>query len=194
MRKSVFDTALDTAKKIKRLPLDIVSLCQEAGIDLLSVHELALRSGLTDVDVFGIIGNADGAVFSHSGRYVIVYNDAAPPNRVRFTLCEEIGHVLLGHSDDSTFNAFTQEYSPALYAQYEAEAKLFAGLVLCPPNFYFSHSRLSVGALADVCGISRSCASTICANYDAFSADIRHNMRFYKLPALSPLRALRYWN
>lgn len=56
-------------------------------------------------------------------RCVIVYNDAQSPARQRFTLAHELGHIVLGHREDSPENdaladCFARNLlTPALYAQ-----------------------------------------------------------------------------
>lgn len=84
-------------------------LCAEAGISVPTARDQAGFTLLQD---------------SPRGmRCVIVYNDAHSPARQRFTLAHELGHIALGHREDSPENdaladCFARNLlTPALYAQ-----------------------------------------------------------------------------
>ena len=93
-------------------------------------------------------------------KYKIAYNDNKPLERIRFTVCEECMHILLGHTKNPSFNAFQQSYSPPTYAQYDEEARIGAGLIICPSQFYYAHSNeISSTHLCRICRISEPCAN-----------------------------------
>ena len=84
-------------------------LCEKAGISMPTVENQAGFTLLQDT--------------SRGTRGIIVYNDAQSLARQRFTLAHELGHIALGHREDSPENdaladCFARNLlTPALYAQ-----------------------------------------------------------------------------
>ena len=116
---------------------NIASLCSIYGIKLMPLS-LYLENGFTKEDFFISIGNEDGAASCCDGAYYIFYNDFQPHYRIRFTIAEELMHVLLGHTDDHRFQLGAQ-YQDVIYDQYEREAKLGASFILMPPKLYYTY-------------------------------------------------------
>ena len=171
------------------LPLNIEALCRALGIGLRPLSQIVRESGLREEEVCACWGNPDGVLMRAGGQGMIAYNDARPPLRQRFTLCEEIAHWLLGHLDEPGFSAFRQDYREEVYARCEAEARLAAGLLLCPPRWYFAHEReLDERSLARRCGVSSACARRILADYAAYGAEIRACPTFGFAPINGELR------
>lgn len=79
----------------------------------------------------------DGATYAkkytESNRYFIFYNDSQIHNeaRIRFTLAHEVGHIVLGHFED-TGTLSRKTLSEEKYTKYESEADLFAAELLSP--------------------------------------------------------------
>lgn len=156
------------------LPLNIGALCRTLGLELRALSETVRESGMSEAEVCALWGNPDGALQRLGGRWLIGYNDARPPRRQRFTLCEEISHYLLGHLDEPGFSAFRQDYREEVYQRCEAEARFAAGLLLCPPRWYYAHEQeLTERALMRRCGVSLACARHILADYARYGAAIR---------------------
>lgn len=160
-------------RNVYRLPVDIMAICRSFGIRLLTASEYIIR-GMDARLLFGIWGNPDGSAVSMGNNHVINYNDMAPENRQRFTLAEELMHILLGHTRDQRFNAFSQTYPEDVYMMYEGEAKHGAGMLLVPPSVYFKYCRIyGVNQIAKLCRVSRACAYTVAKYYDENEADLR---------------------
>lgn len=156
------------------LPLQIEALCRTLGVELRPLSEIVRDSGLSAAEVCALWGNRDGALQRVGGRYTICFNDARPARRQRFTLCEEIAHALLGHLDEAGFTVFSQDYREAVYQRCEEEARFAAGLLLCPPRWYFAHeAALTERAITRRCEVSPACARHILADYARFGAEIR---------------------
>ena len=155
------------------LPVDIAALCPLYGARLMPLSALEAE-GLDSETVFALWGNRDGvAMASRRGR-AIGYNDRAAEKRVRFTLAEELMHLLLGHTEDGSFSALEQRYGAETYARYEAEAKLGASLLLVPPTVYFRCRALyGVGGVARLCHVSRACAWTAAQFYEENERELR---------------------
>ncbi len=156
------------------LPLNIEALCRGLGLELRPLSAIVRESGLSAAEVCALWGNPDGVLQRLGGRGVICFNDARPPRRQRFTLCEEAAHWLLGHLDEPGFSAFEQDYRPEVYQRCEEEARFAAGLLLCPPRWYFAHEpELTERALMRRCEVSLACARHIRADYARYGAEIR---------------------
>ena len=167
-QRLVFETVNTVVRRyVNRLPVDVERICALCGVELLRLSDYEAK-GFTAQEMETVWGNPDGAASFGAGHPVIGYNDRAPARRLRFTLAEELMHVLLGHVHDPRFNAFSQDYDPALYALYEAEAKRAAGMLLFPPALYYAHRRsASLAQLARICRVSKACAWTCARDYEA---------------------------
>ena len=155
------------------LPVDVAAICPVYGARLLSLSELE-KKGLDAEAVFAVWGNRDGvAMASRRGR-TIGYNDRAAEKRIRFTLAEELMHLLLGHTEDERFRLCEQSYDAETYALYEAEAKHGACMLLVPPTVYFRYRELyGLGGIARLCRVSRACAWTAAQYYDENEKELR---------------------
>lgn len=155
------------------LPVDVAALCPLYGARLIPLSELEAE-GLDSETVFALWGNRDGvAMASHRGR-TIGYNDRAAEKRIRFTLAEELMHLLLGHTADSRFSVAEQSYDAETYARYESEAKRGACMLLVPPTVYFRYRALyGVGGIARLCRVSHACAWTAAQYYEQNEQELR---------------------
>lgn len=169
--------------KALSLPLDIEQLCKDMGIELRPLSQITRKTGLTKREIFDIWGNKDGAVCAYQHHYIIAYNDLQPSGRVRFTLGEEICHIICGHVEDCRFTMFNQTYSEGTYQQYEEEARIGAGILLCQPQYFFANlDLLTPDRLAQMCGITGQCAIVRCDILSRFRSSICRNPLFSKLP------------
>ena len=156
------------------LPLNIEALCRALGLELRPLSAIERESGMSAAEVCAFWGNPDGALQRLGERRVVCFNDARPPRRQRFTLCEEIAHDLLGHLDEPGFSVFSQDYREEVYQRCEAEARFAAGMLLCPPRWFFAHEgELSERALTRRCGMCLACARHVMADYAQYGAEIR---------------------
>lgn len=165
--------------KANTLPIDLNDLCNRAGVDLVPLSTIVRDTGLTAEEVFAIWGNKDGTVNYHRGRHRIGYNDAAPSSRMRFTICEELAHMVYGHTEDPDFNMFRQDYESQKYAQYDEEARIGAGFLVCHPRFFFTYDRyLKPAHLAELCDISLPCAEIRYEVYQKYKGEITSNITY----------------
>lgn len=155
------------------LPVDVAALCRRYGARLVTLSELE-RRGMSREAVFAVWGNRDGVAMATRRGRAISYNDRAAENRVRFTLAEELMHLLLGHTADRRFAAARQSYDAAVYACYEAEAKHGACMLLVPPTVYFRYRELyGTAGVARLCRVSRACAWTAGRYYEENENELR---------------------
>lgn len=155
------------------LPVDVAAICPVYGARLLSLSELE-EKGLDAETVFAVWGNRDGVAMASRRCRAIGYNDRAAEKRIRFTLAEELMHLLLGHTEDERFRLGEQSYDAGTYALYEAEAKHGACMLLVPPTVYFRYRELyGLGGIARLCRVSRACAWTAAQYYDENEKELR---------------------
>lgn len=151
-------------KYFVEVPKDMESFIRYLGIKIKPLS-FYLENGFSTQEVFDILGNDDGAAMKCDD-YLIVYNDKKPPKRIRFTLAEELMHIVLGHTDDERFE-LGKDYDTQLYQQYEHEAKLGASILLMPPSIYFRYKTVcSLRKLASQLNISEAAAFRIKQFYD----------------------------
>lgn len=100
--------------KIKSFPLDPFIICEKLNIVLIKYSTLP-----TEI-VMNLYYNAseDAFTFVNNGQRYIYYNDIRIPERIRFSIMHELGHILLGHLEKSEIA--------------EQEANFFAAYSLSP--------------------------------------------------------------
>ncbi|MBP0985144.1 MAG: ImmA/IrrE family metallo-endopeptidase [Oscillospiraceae bacterium] len=160
-RRDVYNAAFIfmIANDLATIPICPEELCRKQGIEIVSLTQIISHTGLTQDDIFSIWGNKDGVLQRFNGSYKIAYNDTMPLVRIRFTLLEELSHRLLNHCSNQDFNMFNQKYDQHTYGVYEEEARMCAGLILCPPQFYYnSPSELTLNSFQQVYKVSETCA------------------------------------
>ena len=118
---------------VDRLPVDVLQLMRQLPKlriftyrDAAAVHHLPGAGAITDA-----IGTEDAfTVYDPcSGIHTVFYQDEGrSPERIRFTLAHELGHILLRHMDEFSAMTMTADASDAL----EREADLFAANLLAP--------------------------------------------------------------
>lgn len=82
--------------------------------------------------------------FLGSARTAILYNDRQPATRINFSLLHEIGHIELGHKEQSQLA--------------EKEANHFAAVALCPLDLLDHYHILEPQKVTELFNISDDCA------------------------------------
>ena len=96
------------------------------------------------------------------GLYLTVYRRSLSPERDRFTLAHELGHILSGHLTDFDSTALAEGKTSAEADALEREADLFAACLLAPEAVVAPlvppRGVLSAEQLGALCGLSREAA------------------------------------
>lgn len=203
-RNYVYDTVFQFIidNNLNVFPISIQKLCTLLNVELVTLSDIIYHTSLRTQDVFDIWGNEDGCVTAYKHGEVlhhkIAYNDDKILERIRFTICEECMHILLGHTKNPLFNAFQQSYSSFTYAQYDEEARIGAGLVICPPQFYYAHAdEVAPTHLCKICKISEPCANTRMEVLNKYKNEIQQRPLYKELPhvlvSLSQLQNKRHF-
>ena len=182
------------AHNIQTVPVDVKLLCMHLDVELVPLSEIENGTGLSMWDVFEIWGNEDGTAivdFSENRKiFKIAYNDRTP-RRSMFTIAEEIGHIILGHLEDPSFSVFSQTYEDETYLKYEEKARIVAGLLICPPNFYYKNEQhLNEVNLSDLCHISKACAHVRIDVLNKYRDEINMHPLYNKLPEVSSTNSI----
>lgn len=121
---------------VRAFPIRPEDIIRRRGWQLCTYGQMAARlgAGATAATVTALYGGAQA--FASEKRidglpvhYLIAYDElVAVPERIRFSLAHEIGHILLGHFDFGPPDALPEEHSRLL----DAEANAFAANLLAP--------------------------------------------------------------
>lgn len=157
---------------VSRMPTEMFGVCRYFGIELITATEY-ISCGMTADDLFGAWGNRDGFAVSRGKHHTINYNDRAAPKRARFTMAEELMHILLGHTRDQRFYTLDPKYDDQIYEQYENEARNGAGMVLVPPVLYYKYRQIYTKTqLARLFDVSEACMWKVAQYYEANEAEL----------------------
>lgn len=117
------------------LPINPFTIIKNNGWGLTTYRKLASELSTKDkiytlTDIVKASQSKDGFTVFKNGSYCIAYNDAIETkNRINFTLCHEIGHIVLLHFENESGN---NEFTKSHYLALEAEANYFASNLLAP--------------------------------------------------------------
>lgn len=113
---------LAVANCISTFPYSIKKLVKEQT-------DVKICSFTTAVEKYHVLvkpfGSDSACLVEYKGAYIIFYNDREEGYRIKFSICHELGHVLLGHKMDLDGN-------DPLYGVQEIEANFFAAQLLMP--------------------------------------------------------------
>lgn len=118
-------------------PLNLLDIINDIGnIETSTYSELASEIGKTVDYVAKKIGRTNDAFTMNRGNeFIIVYNSdlsANIPERIRFTLAHEIGHIVMNHFDNGDLILRRGGLSEKKYRKLEIEAETFAQELLAP--------------------------------------------------------------
>lgn len=128
------------------------------GVNALPVKVGALCRGL-NIKIFsseGEIGTSgDGQALIRDGQAIIMVNVNTSPERQRFTIAHELGHILLGHVGQ--YNLVNRE--PTSHDNpIEQAANVFASRLLAPACVLWALNIHSAEEIAELCKISKAAA------------------------------------
>jgi len=115
--------------KIDRLSVDLNIICKTLGVRTASYGAncaLIQRRNLATT-----VANSDGLSFFAGDIPVILYNETCTPERIRFTVSHELGHIVLRHVSPRDATTMNREPSPHDDPK-EKAANQFAARLLAP--------------------------------------------------------------
>lgn len=153
--------------KLDSYPVDLFSLFKNfKNCRVVSYSTQMKKYNLTEEETVSYFGSDEGCTIYNPSkdRYIIFFNDLDSyfkiPERIRWTLAHELGHVLLEHHKFSNkTKIFRNSLSDNEYSWMEAEANRFASLILSNPIIL---DRLNIKSNLDIkkyCNISLEAAT-----------------------------------
>ena len=168
-----YQNARDTAWKIlldckiDRLPVDLNLICRALGVRTASYRSaevLIQRRNLSE-----IVARSDGLSFFVENTPVALYNSDCTPERIRFTVAHELGHIVLGHVSPGTVTVVNREPSPNDNPQ-ETAANQFAARLLAPACVLWGLDLHTPEEIARACYISMQSAEFRASRMDVLYA------------------------
>lgn len=153
--------------KIDRLPVDLNLICRTLGVrtaSYQSAEALIRKRNLSE-----IVARSDGLSFFAGDIPVVLYNRACSPERARFTVAHELGHIVLRHVSPGTVTTVNREPSPHDNPQ-ETAANQFAVRLLAPACVLWGLDLHTPEEIARVCHISMQSAEFRASRMDALYA------------------------
>lgn len=124
-------------------PIDPFILCEKMGYVLVKYSDLSpeVIEKYKNKNKNGFkIEDSDGTIY-------IIYNDIKDIRIIKFTILHEIGHIVLGHLEESELA--------------ETQANFFAGFLLAPPVIIiYLNICDDINKISKVFGITYSCADS----------------------------------
>lgn len=115
------------SQNIHALPVKISEICTSYGINIYSYRNAKLINKLKADKLK--IGNDGFTTAVGGGKPIIFFDDSKSPERSRFTIAHELGHILLGHV--GRYNLINREPSSE-DNPIEQAANVFASRLLAP--------------------------------------------------------------
>jgi Zn-dependent peptidase ImmA (M78 family) len=128
--------------KIGSLPVKVSQIAKQADIIVLKNSAINLLNK-----------NESGTTLMQKDKLYIIYADEQSPQRCRFTIAHELGHIFLGHLFKADGNGFL------ITDEAEHSANVFARDLLAPACVLHELQALTAAAIADLCDISFEAAT-----------------------------------
>lgn len=122
---------------IDRLPVQITRVVRLAGIRLVENGK-----------VLKLAPHESGRSIYDGKRWAIIYDEEDTPQRCRFTIAHDLGHIFLGHSTKGAYSA-----------EEETAANVFASRLLAPACVLWALEIHSAQEIKELCDISLTAAS-----------------------------------
>ncbi len=139
------------ACRVDALPVDLNAVLRHLDVRVYAYsrgRELLGDAGLTEA-----AKQVSGLTFFAGTQPVILYNDAEMPQRIRFTVAHELGHLVLGHIQPGEHTRQNREPQPG-DSPMEQAANRFAADLLAPACVLWALDLHRAEDIARVCKIS----------------------------------------
>lgn len=151
MKYGLYKNARDAAWQclidfnIKSLPVNVSKIAAKNGIRIIKDSKANLLKE-----------NQSGMTVEQKGKFYIIYKDSETPERCRFTVAHELGHIFLGHLLTAVpacaYRTFT------VRNDLESSANVFARDLLAPACVLHELGATSAEEIAKICNISLEAA------------------------------------
>ena len=137
--------------RVEQLPVNLNAVLSHLEVRAYSYSrgkDLLESTGLSEV-----AKQVSGLTFYAGPQPVILFNDAETPQRVRFTIGHELGHIVLGHVRPGEYTHQNREPQPG-DSPTEQAANRFAADLLAPACVLWGLDLHRAEDIAEVCKIS----------------------------------------
>lgn len=134
---------------IDRLPVDLNIICKKLGVRVIPFTTYW-------PELPPIANERDGMTFYKNAAPIILYDNRKPPERIRFTVAHELGHLVLGHVKVTQFSPIGR--GGHANNRLERAADQFAARLLAPACVLWGLGLHSSDEIMRVCHISRQAA------------------------------------
>ena len=131
--------------------MDLNTIARHLGVRVYAYSRS--RKLLEDTGLAEVAGRVSGLTFYAGDKPVILYNDAETPQRIRFTIGHELGHIVLGHVRPGEHTRQNREPQPGDDPMEQA-ANRFAADLLAPACVLWGLGLHRAEDIAQVCKIS----------------------------------------
>lgn len=139
------------ACRVAELPVDLNAVLKHLEVRAYSYGRG--RDILADAGLVDIAKQVSGLTFYIGEQPVILFNDAEAPQRIRFTIGHELGHIVLGHVQPGGHTRQNREPQPGDDPMEQA-ANRFAADLLAPACVLWGLDLHRAEDIARVCKIS----------------------------------------
>ncbi len=165
MYEEIKDVVSRLVKKynVQNIPVNVFALARKLGIRLVKFSDLT-EYEMQCLAKFGVSEDTAGfyALAEKNGQTIpyIYYNDKLELGRIRFTILHEIGHIVLGHIEQSDLA--------------EAMADFFAKYLIAPPMLVYKIRPIDYMEIKEVFLLTKTCAWN---SFDYYQTWKRHHFR-----------------
>lgn len=146
---------------IHSLPVEPFSICEKNGWKLIPVNEFCAQRGYDPELMLSSVIMSDYGAAIHTvanNSYCIVYNDKHDDETIRWIICHEIAHIILGHFNSTAHIISKGVLSPDEYVRCEQEAEWFTRTLFAPPPVLAAIGSTKSTQISELCAISDECA------------------------------------
>lgn len=143
---------------VHSLPVDLFAIIKSNKWGIITYRQMADENHCSVQEVATKLKSKDGSAALIDGQYTIAYNDDMKPERIRFTLGHEIGHILLGHLDNGHTES-VDRFNKDEYRLFEKHADIFSRNLIAPPAVLAMRGKSSTIETHWLYNISMGCAS-----------------------------------
>lgn len=154
--------------RISNLPVKVSQIAKQADIVLLKNSAVNLLSE-----------NESGITLMQDDKLYIIYADEQSPQRCRFTIAHELGHIFLGHLFAKNGKGFV------ITDDAECSANVFARDLLAPACVLHEMQAINAAAIANLCDISFEAATYRAERI----AELERRNAFYQHPLERQVKA-----
>ncbi len=147
--------------KIKELPVKISEILSVLGIKAYTYKEN--YRNLVHFELEDVMKSCDAFTLHLNGQYIIFYDESKLPERIRFTLAHELGHIILGSGFKQTQTGMlitTRNSEPSENdSPEETEANMFAARLLAPSCVLHELKLFTAEDIMKYCDITKTAAN-----------------------------------